>query len=625
MAWYSAFGGAALALVLVTGVSACGNKTKPVAEAAASRAEAEALFAEALARPKTRDAGAFDAEQLKGFLGEWGELTYTSAGADAATGAYKLEGVRFVPADEALAASEGISLSADEILVWNFSLDAIDARREGQKLTETLRVFDRIEFGGLAFVVDDAFATAESLPGAAQSPLPGMAGQQEMRINMTTGRLVMGGLTLHPWLYAATDGASEEQEGIRLISALMRSFSLDTFLVVDAEFDQTSNSDALSAVAKSRYARQLLKGYDRGNLSALVQTGAAFSMDMTPDDPALAADFSGIKMESHTGYSAWSGLKLAPLLEWGERGELPPITALEGWSIGSYAIEDMSFSMDSQPLFQLGKLALTAEKLSWFFPEEIGISYEGLTINLSSLMTVGEKFAALSGEPIDGPSPAEIAGVLERSGLGKITSTGKFSLNWNRETGHTLAQGNAQTPGLFNEDWKAELTLPSFAEIVPAFGADGQTPDEDALDNLLKDRLTVIGGHWTLTDAGGLNAISRLVIEGAKIGATNDQMLSGFAESTPEAVRSFAAGGLTMISGEAAKEIPEARNWLMRTSDFINQGGTLSIRVAPQKPVSAATMTALDTGGMSETNPSDVVRLFGFDVIHTPPAAAQPR
>lgn len=614
MAWYSAFGGAAAALVLVTGVTACGKNTGPVAGIAEAGSDTESLFAQALARPAPGAVAEFDAAALADFLSPFGELTYASAAADAATGAYKLENVTFVPAE----AAEGVSLTAGEILIWDFDLGAVEARLEGQSLDQTLRVFDRIEFGNLAFSVDDTAAAINALPSTVEEFAVGEMPKQDMKV--TADRMVLNGLTLHPWLFAPAEDADEDQRAIGLVSAALRSFSLDDFLLVDASIDQTASSDVFSTAAKSGYARQLLRGYDRGNVGAMIQTGATFDMSMTSTDPEISAEFPGIRMSGATAYAGWTGLKLAPLLEWGERGELPPITELEGWSLGRYIVEEMDFSVDGTPVLGFSRIDLAADQFSWFLPEKIDVTYEGFQLDLAGMMSVGQKFAALSDEPMDGPSPEDIAGLLQRAGLAKITSDGVFSFSWDRETGQTRANGNAQTPGLFNEDWKLDATLPSFAELVPVFGEDGRSPDEAALDDLMEARFALGGGHWSLADAGGLDTISRLVIEGAKIGAVDEPMLAGFAEGTPESVRSFAAGGVTVASGEIAKQLPEARDWMMRLSDFINQGGKITVTMAPAEPVTAESLAALDTGGMTESDPSEIIRVLGIGVTHTPPA-----
>ncbi|MBY9066588.1 hypothetical protein K1X12_06735 [Hyphomonas sp. WL0036] len=616
MAWYSAFGGAAAALVLVTGVSACGQGTPPGAGITETGTDAETLFAQALARPAPGAVADFDVQQLTGFLSEMGELTYASAGPDAATGAYKLETVSFVPAADA---ADGITLTADEVLLWNFDLETLEARLEGRAMDQTLRVFDRIEFGGLAFSVEDTSAAIKALPNAAGDLGPGEMTEQSVKL--TTGRLVLNGLTLHPWLYSPAEGASEDQKAIGTLSAIMRSFSLGDLLLVDAKIDQVTNSDVIGSTMTSGYERQLYQGYDRGNIGAMIQTGAVFDMTMESPDPELGAKFPGMRMSGKSAYTSWTGLKLAPLLEWGERGEMPPITELEGWSLGRYTLKDLTFDLDGKPFLALSKADFSADQFSWFFPEKIDMSYEGFQLDLASILSVADKLVALSDEPIDGPTPAEMIGVLERAGLARISSDGVFSFGWNRETGHMLANGNAQTPGLFNEDWKVEMDLPSFAELVPTFGEDGRTLDEAALDAVMEKEFALIGAHWSLTDAGGLNTISNLVIEGAKIGAASEPMLAGFADGTPESVRAFAAGALTVGSGELAKELPEARDWMMRMVDFINQGGTIAVTVAPSQPVSAASIEALDNGGMTATDPSEVFKLIGLTVTHTPPPA----
>lgn len=615
MAWNSGIRGAALSLglslglslVLATSVTACGNRTEapPPIAGEAGRAT-EALFTEALKRPSSADTKGLDLEFAKGFFSEWGELAYASAGADPDTGAYRLSDVSLRLNE----AGENSILTAREVLLWNLDVEAIEARADGRLLDQTLRIFDRIEIGDLTLSIatDDLEVAADTETGP-------------FRMTVEADRIALGGLTLHPWLYTAPEDASEDVRDLSLAAAVARNFSLDTALLVDGVTTQASDAPQARMSAQAVYPRQLLHGYDRGNIGAMVQSDATFAMDMTMPAETGAPPVS-FAMNGSVAHTAWTGIRLENLLSWGEKGELPPITGLNDWSLGQYLVEDAGFSFGETPVFELSRLEASADQFSWFFPEQINLSYDGFKLNLSAMMTAMDSFIGAMPEAEANPSALEVAGMLDRAGLGTLAADGKLAFAWNRDTGQTVGEGQTATAGLFEEDWRLELGLPAFAELTPHFGEDGRTPDEDALDNLFKERLSLVSGHWTLADAGGFDAISKLVIELARAFGGQEPMLAGFAEGTPESVRSFAAGAVVMGSGSAAKEFPPARDWMMRFSEFIAQGGTFTLRMAPEEPVTAERAAALEAGGgMVETNPAAFIGLLGITVTHTPPPA----
>lgn len=618
MAWTSHLRSAALSLALVASIAACGRGDGPQAPAVEATASGiEALFAAAEQRPSGKPGAGFEAERLKAYVSEWGTLTYAAEGIDPDTGAYRLSDVVFqVKGDEA-----GVAITASEILFWNFDLDAIDARLEGRALDQTTQIFDRIEIAGLSLDMSDYLdATQDMLPDEVRDVLE--ASDLEQEITMEAGRVVLAGLTLHPWTYSPAEDASEEIRAISLVSAVARNFSLDTLLFLDTRMIQNQQDSTMTAISTTVYPRQLTYGYDRGNLKGVVQTDATLDMNFTFNDMGEAGALPGFQMTGQMGKSAMSDLKFGQLLEWGERGELPPITELTELSLGTYLMEDTSFSLDGAPVFEVDRLEASADQFSWFFPEQINLDYEGVSIDLSQFMTTIDRIVEASGEPVDEPTPAQIAGMLQRSGLAKLTADGRLNLSWNRETGQTLGESYTSTADFFTEDWRFELGLPGFAEIVPHFGEDGRTPDEDALGDLLEERFSFAGAHWALTDEGGLDAVATMVIEVAKAYPDANPMLAGFADATPKDVRAFGAGSLAAGSGQVGKMVPEATSWLLRLSDFITQGGKIELRMAPATPITAETAMGA-SGGMSEPDPSELVSLYGVSVTHTPPPGAE--
>jgi hypothetical protein len=99
-------------------------------------------------------------------------------------------------------------------------------------------------------------------------------------------------------------------------------------------------------------------------------------------------------------------------------------------------------------------------------------------------------------------------------------------------------------------------------------------------------------------------------------------MLANFAQGTPDTVRMFASGMLMFASGAVTQEVPEALPWLTGLSQFITTGGTFSIKIAPERPVTLAELTGPEaSAGMAEAPaPGELVSRFGLSMTHTPPA-----
>lgn len=605
------------ALLTVAPVLPSISEAPPPAVNTENARDVEALFSQAMARPAIR-AGAppIDAAQLKAAFGEDATLAFTDVGKDPATGAHKLKDVKFILQGE----TPETLFTAKEALIWNFDVPALAARVKGERLDETLRVFDRVELIGVTM---DLSEYTSAVSDAVNTALDDANGQQTEVSNLTVGTLALGGLTLHPWTFEEEEGQDEGIAAIRLLSAFARSVSLETALFVDGVNTQLTNDGTVSASVVSRYPRQLVHGYDRGKIGGMAQTSMTFNGTFNAAIPQTNETTEDVKMSGSAGYGAWTGADFSKLLEWGEKGEMPPITEQNLMAFGSYSLEDMAIELGGKPVIEIGRMEFSANKFSWFLPEEVRVAHEGVAIDLGAFLDIAnsiepEKDAEAALET-DSPSLAEITAMLKKVGLSRIAGDGEFTFRWNPETGAATLQNSGTAEGLFSGITRLEGTLPSFAELMPVFGADGRSFNEEALDNLLMERAVLTKASTQLTDDGGFDTIAALTIELAKLGVLDDPMMANFANSTPETVRMFASGLVMLGSSSMTREFPEATKWASLVSQFITGGGTLEVSVAP-KPELFQTPEA--TGGMAERAPGELADLLGISVRHTPASAA---
>lgn len=581
---------------------------------------AERLYASVIARPDLVSAP-FDASQINAMLDSAARVTWSAAGPDAASGAFRMTGVRF----EILGDKPATLFTADEVLLWNADPAALAARFKGERLGDEIRLFDRIELTGVKMdttdylnMVDDA--VTETMPEA------GTADIIYQDSSMEVGHLVLSGMTLHPWTFKEADGEDEGLAAVRLLSALARSFSLEAAYLGDTVSSQTISDVDGEGYIRSTTGGQLLKGYDRGNLYSAIQTGVTFSGALPMPAAEAGVLETGqakmLEMSGRSGFAAWTGLNFAPLLAFAERGEIPPITARDLLSLGTYTVTDTEMSMGGAPVIEIGLIDVSADKFAWFLPERIRIHHEDAAFNLAELFNVAAQFGPADASGDEDFPIGEFTAMLERAGIGKLSGDGNLEVTWNSETGVTRLEGNSVSDGLYTDETLIEMRLPTYTQIVPAFGIDGKTPDAAALSELFAETSAFVGGHYSLTDTGGFDAAASLVIEIAKISGDDDGMLESFADATPEAVRLFASG-ILMISGSGAmSELPPAAGWIKGLSQFVSKGGTFTVKLAPAKAVTAADLADLepDAGMADSPGLAELVSLLGLTMVHTPPA-----
>lgn len=619
MSWLAKFRTLALSSVLaIAPVLPSVPESAPQLTAGSAR---DALFARLEARPAISTSN-LDVESLNAALAGTARLTYAFATQDTPTAPTRLTDFSL----ELLGGKPSTLFTAKEVLVWNADTDALISRLNGQQLGSKIRLFDRIEMAGVKFdMTHYTNAVDEAVNAAMPTGETVDIGYDDASMN--AGRVIFGGMTLHPWTFEENEGEDEGVAAIRLISALARSFSLESAVFLDADISRTITDSGASAAIVSSYDRQLVEGYDRGNIASMVLTGVSFSGSIQVPyvaaelDAAALAPMQSAGMAGRSGYSAWTGLRFASLLEYGERGELPPITARDLWSFGTYTLADTEMSLGGKPMLEIGRLDVAADKFAWFLPERISVTHEDASLNLVEILKWAEEIApSAPPEETGEPTVAEVIGILERTGLGRLSGDGAFSLTWDSETGSAQLASNNTSDGLYTDETRVEVRLPTYAQLAPVFGVDGKTPDQTALSALLDEQSVFIGGHYSLSDSGLLNALAALTIEVARFSGEDDPMLGNFAGSTPQAVRMFASGMVMFGAGAFSQDLPQATGWISSLSQFINTGGTFKIELAPETELTASDFLGAgpETGMTGSPDLSGLVSLLGLSVTHTP-------
>lgn len=590
---------------------------RPVAVAGVG--DVEALFAQALARPAKRGAAqTLDTASLQALFGNEAALSFTGSGYDAASGAHRLTGLSL----NLLGEGPETLLTADEALIWNLDTQALAARMRGERLGETLRIFDRIELKG---VNADLSGYAETVNTAVNTALDEPEAGTTESSTLQMGTLALGGFTLHPWTYQAVDGQDDGLKAVRLLSAFARSVSLDTVLFLDTVNQQTVSDAAMSGSVVAKYPRQLVYGYDRGKIAGSVQTDLTFESafnGLTGESGETAPQ--NFSMAGASAFASWTGADFSKLLEWGEKGQMPPFSERDLWSLGDYVLEGTSIDLDGAPVIEIGKMTFSATQFSWFLPEEIRMSHEDVSMDLGRFMDFAASIDPEAAQSsAQGPSLVEIAAMLDKVGLNTLSGDGAFTFQWNPETGAALLENTGTADGLFGGVTRVDATLPSYAALAPMFGKDGQTFNARNIDDLLEDHLVLSKATTRLTDMGGLNTLAALTIEMAKSGAFDEPMMANFASATPETVRMFASGLVLMGSASMTEEFPQATAWAGVLSQFLTRGGTFEVSATPEPDLFKD--TGLDSGGMAAQTPGALAELLGISVKHVPPTGAADR
>ena len=161
---------------------------------------ADALFARLEARPAVSTVK-LDVESLNAALAGTAQLTYALAAQDTPTAPTRLTDFRL----ELLGGKPSTLFTAKEVLVWNADTDALISRLNGRQLDSKIRLFDRIEMASVKFdMTQYTNAVDEAVNAAMPTGETVDIGYDDASMN--AGRVIFGGMTLHPWTFEENEG-----------------------------------------------------------------------------------------------------------------------------------------------------------------------------------------------------------------------------------------------------------------------------------------------------------------------------------------------------------------------------------------------------------------------------------
>jgi len=86
--------------------------------------------------------------------------------------------------------------------------------------------------------------------------------------------------------------------------------------------------------------------------------------------------------------------------------------------------------------------------------------------------------------------------------------------------------------------------------------------------------------------------------------------------STPEILRNMASNGILVGLVAMEKSFPPGVEYLQTVSKFIGEGGSLTLALKPEPPMSVAEFEAIEA--LAKDDPEGIVKQLGVSVVHQP-------
>lgn len=256
----------------------------------------------------------------------------------------------------------------------------------------------------------------------------------------------------------------------------------------------------------------------------------------------------------------WRDISFAGLLAYGLKGERPPITARNLINLGTARFVDAETFIGDKRLSVVPDTTISAMEFAWLAPSKIRAMTRGALYDLTAYVPDTEK---------------EAIGILKARGLDRMKGDSDFAFDWSADKGDAVMSAGFDSAGFADIDIDVALAGLELKKIEAGRAAGAPQP---------------------ALDLARLRSLSAVIAD--------EKMLDAFYElSALEAggsakdMRAAAPAMMRLGQMELARESPRLASYVEAIADFLEDGGTLEIRAAPQTPVPIAAIGAAAPAG----------------------------
>lgn len=558
-----------------------------------------------LTAPYMQSGGApFDVDAMFASLPGWVAVEHGGARFDPALGAMVVSDLRF-----ALRVAPDAGLAVDNAVIWGADPAAMEAVFSGAaSLTAMTPMFDRMMFEGVRSQGVQWDTGAESA-------------------SLSFDKIVIDGLAARSFALAPKPDVNEGASALRQMAAMIGSFAYDA--AAYSGFSMRLNNSQGDNI-EFKIGEAFARGYEAGateyqsvrDVYALIegisgnplvevsgqqkqeeeQNAYAKILNKPPAEavndiirrPAafLAEATGGAATEYEIAFSETRGMDVSGAFAWLARWELPPITETELLDFGAQTMLGYRQIMNGTPVYTVDRIDTAASDFYWFVPSDVSVVYAGMTYDLGAIFGemrdgMGPGFATEAAPQFD-----EILNIISALGIDRLSGDMQTGWRWDGVTGDANLSMGADFTDLAGLDFRISLGGPSLARWDQM--AREETPVAEA-----GGEISLQGLQYGLTDNGLMDRAFAYAAEqnGAGSGAELRQSMVAVARLS----------GAQMSGAD-----PRIPGYAMAAADFLEFGGTLTLRAMPASPVSLLALQAA-----AQSSPQSLPELLNVTITHT--------
>jgi len=533
---------AALALVAAFAFGACAKKSD-APRTSTSMEAADVNAASPLDRPyRIKNADALDIDRLFEIAPLYLRPTYEKASFDAKKGATIVTGLKF-------GGKEGFVAERAEF--YGVDLDAIE----------------RIEAGE---------------GGALNAPMETVLRKlrlfdvKSVDIDDETGAVTIGAVEIDA--LRIRQGGLPKETSASGVAALFNAFDVAGVYFKDFNAEGDDPGKSKSGASFAFDAKDLrFVGIGGGRLDALIARDFSYLIEQSSS--AVAAAGKGLgpagdllvngplrnfiapeKQRVRAKSLEWKNVSFAGLMEYGLKGEKPPVSARNLINLGTAHIVDAQSFYGDKRISIVPETDISAMEFEWLAPSKIRAVARGGLYDFTGYLPDEEE---------------EAIEALKSRGLDRVKAESDFAYDWNADSGDAAFSAGFNSSGFADLNVDAAFEGLELARIEAARAAGGRNP---------------------AAELARLKSFSFIV--------DDDQMLDAFyalsaLQTGGEAkdVRAATPALMRLAKLELKRSNPHVASYIDAVADFLEYGGTLEVKAVPETPVPLSAIGAASAGG----------------------------
>ncbi|MEK7265920.1 MAG: hypothetical protein AAB227_07450 [Pseudomonadota bacterium] len=533
-----------LAVVAAIAVAGCAKKSD-APSSAASVAAADIDAASPLDKPYRLKGGEkLDVDRLFDLLPLYLRPTYEKAAFDQKTGATIVTNLKFGE----VAAGKGFTAKRAEFYGVDLQkIEKLEAAKDAPSDAPLSMVLEKVRLFGIENVRAD-----ETAP------------------NISIGAVEIDSLRVR-------DGGIPKRSPASGLASFFNAFDIAGVYFKDVRFSGGAAGNSGAGAAEFAAGDLRFVGAGGGKLAALVARDLDYLVRQSPEAIAAATrrlgPMAGVlvngplrnliapeNQRTRVKTLEWRDISFAGLMQYGLKGEKPPITARSLINLGTARFTDAETFIGDKRLSIAPQTDISAMEFAWLAPSKIRAVSRGGVYDFTAYVPDDEKQAI---------------GLLKARGLDKVKGDNDFAYDWNPDKGGAVASAGFDSEGFADFDFDLALEGLELKKIEAARAEGAPRPAADMAQRKL-----------------------------FSIVIADEQMLDAFYElsaletgGTAKDVRAATPSMMRLGKIELQRESPRLASYIDAVADFLEEGGTLEIKAAPETPLPMNALAATAQGG----------------------------